>query len=74
MDRAKAFAPALLALKGSQGAISYGMQAAWHELLERKPTRAPWSDGIARDFYSGAVTRQAMDETLDAARERLATR
>lgn len=61
----------LLALKGSRGTDlmqEYGRR--WHELLERKPTRAPLVGWNSWDFYSGAVTRQAMDETLDAARER----
>lgn len=60
----------VIALSGASGTdlmAEYGSR--WHDLLDRKPTRRPVVGWNSWDYYSGAVTRQSMDENLAASKE-----
>jgi len=41
----------------------------WRELVDREPSRPPVVGWNSWDYYSGAVTRQVMDENLAASKE-----
>ena len=61
----------VIALSGPSGTdlmAEYGRR--WHSLLDRKPSRTPMVGWNSWDYYSGAVTRQDMDENLAASKER----
>ena len=58
----------LVALAGPDGTdlmIEFGK--LWHERLDRKPRRRPAVGWNSWDYYSGAVSRQSMDDNLAAA-------
>ncbi|NQU41738.1 alpha-galactosidase [bacterium] len=56
---------AVVALSGGSGAeLLSEFGALWGELIDRKPSRAPQVGWNSWDYYSGAVTRAAMDENL----------
>ncbi|MDH7571383.1 MAG: hypothetical protein QHJ73_17540, partial [Armatimonadota bacterium] len=60
----------LLALAGGKGIeLLEEFGNRWQGLVERKPTRPPMVGWNSWDYYSGAVTREAMDENLTASRE-----
>ncbi|MBT3346688.1 MAG: hypothetical protein HN712_04235 [Gemmatimonadetes bacterium] len=61
---------ALVALSGAPGTdlmAQYG--DLWHQRLERKPSRPPMTGWNSWDYYAGAVTREIMDENLQAGRQ-----
>ena len=60
----------LIALCGGNGTdlmSAYGKR--WAGLLENRPPRSPMVGWNSWDYYSGAVTREAMDTSLDTAGE-----
>lgn len=62
----------IVALSGSRATdlmAAYG--DLWHQRLERRPGRKPVVGWNSWDYYSGAVSRRAMDENLGAAKELL---
>ena len=57
----------VIALSGPSGAgLMSGYGARWRDLLDRKPSRKPMTGWNSWDYYSGAVTRQALDENIAA--------
>ncbi|MBI3944365.1 MAG: alpha-galactosidase, partial [Armatimonadetes bacterium] len=58
------------ALAGPRGTdLMQAFGDRWRARLERKPARRPFTGWNSWDYYSGAVTRRALDENLTAGKE-----